>query len=198
MSLCRDIFLLHCCVLALVSAGICKQQGKNGATTRPLKHPAVASLLPSQPCHASLFILNFSPHGCQKVHEGLYCRPSRSPCLCWGVVWQSMVKLGTREAFFRHWLPCAIYPAHGGTFTLQTVCACYRTQGGIIIRALRSNVQLHYPAVKQSLVSWGSVALWTWTSVSEQHHTFLSRRHANASDIVTSNKVLQKSIASCL
>ena len=61
-----------------------------GGRTMPLQglHPTVASLMPLQLRHASVFILNFSPHGCQKEREDLYFKPSHSPCLCWGVVRQ--------------------------------------------------------------------------------------------------------------
>lgn len=97
----------------------------SGGRMAPLQgiHPAAVSLLPSQLCRASVFILNFSPHGCQKVCGGLYFKPSRSPGPCWGLVRQRLGKLETREAL------CPFSdtdcPVH---FILPTVAYLYRKQ----------------------------------------------------------------------
>lgn len=170
----------------------------------------MAPLLPLQLWCAAALMPPFSTQGSQKVCEGLYFKPSHSPCPFWGALWQrkwwSLGHKGSFVSFFWCWLPGVIYLAGGGTFTLQTVCARCWTRRGVIISALRLNVHLHYPVVKQGLASWMqsylSEALWFWELERAflSSTTLLSCRHADASDAyaLTSNKVLQKSIVSCL
>lgn len=195
-------------VFWLPPISVCSREEKRGHLQGP--NASVAPLLPLQPWCASAFMPHFSTPGWQKVCEGSYFKPSHSPCLFWEALWQrkwwSLGHKGSFVSFFWCWLPSVIYPDGGGTFTLQTVCACCWTQRGVIISALRLNVWLHYPVVKQGLVFWmqsyHSEALWLWELELAflSSTTLLSCRHANASDAcaLTSNKVLQKSIASCL
>lgn len=134
--------------------------------------------------------------------EGLCLKPVHPPCACWTVVqqreWQSL-ELRKLNVLFWHRV---IYPAHGGIFLLQTVCACCWTWGGIPVSALRWNghcitlqwSRAWYPGacktVSVRLSSFGHLKQHFWTAWPWSH------RQANAADAkaITSNKVLQKSM----
>lgn len=153
--LCRNMLLLHFCAQPLVAAGIwVLQQRRNGTEWNRMELTLLWLLLPLGSCHASMFISKFSPHVCKEKCEGLCWKSVHSPCTCWTVVqqrkWQSS-ELRKLNVISQH---CVIYPAHGGKFILQIVCAYCWTQGGITVSALGSNGPWHYPAEKEGLVSW--------------------------------------------
>lgn len=114
--------------------------------------------------------------------EGLCLKSVHSPCACWAVVQQRVAKLGIKEAQCSFLTLCNLSSPWWHIYTANSVCILLNTRRNYC-QCPQIKWAMAFPCIEEGLgvldarlSRWGSLALNTWSSISEQHHTDLIGR----------------------